>query len=426
MFMYLPSPDPIPYPIHSHGSRSRLCLECAISCESFRQLPKLPSPGMVHSPFAPASTSPALPPRSAVPRFPLSPAPPAHDKHSPPVNASRASPFPMQAHLGSSARPSPKPQDVSDVAAVPLDLHRRSPATPAADEHIQTRRGTPNHLPPHPPSIVSAAMPQAIPLPTHLPHYAPSPLTVEMARMGYEPQYHISMPFVSAGPPPSPGPIGLPPRRPPSPPLTFHRPSPASPPLSGGPHDGSLLTLLKMYPMVWRGCLGLKNQNASVAMHFVSGDPDIARSALPTDDRLNEIPVLRIAQRMRLEPNQLDGVARKMQTSNEYCMILALPCGRDQDDVLNQSTQLRTGFITYLQLKQAAGIVNICSPGSDQASHVIHIFPPCDFANVNLARAAPDLLHSVADIAHLVIVITTTTNCPSPIPPSSGATNGPY
>ena len=51
-----------------------------------------------------------------------------------------------------------------------------------------------------------------------------------------------------------------------------------------------------------------------------------------------------------------------------------------------------------------------------QAAYVIHIFPSCDFANVNLARANPDLLHSVADIAHLVIVITTTTNCPSPTP----------
>jgi len=40
-------------------------------------------------------------------------------------------------------------------------------------------------------------------------------------------------------------------------------------------------------------------------------------------------------------------------------MLLALPCGRDHLDVLQNSNNLRSGFITYLQLKQAAGIVNV-------------------------------------------------------------------
>lgn len=89
----------------------------------------------------------------------------------------------------------------------------------------------------------------------------------------------------------------------------------------------------------------------------------------------------------------------------EHCILLALPCGRDQVDVLQQSNNLRHGFITYLQLKQAAGIINIGH--QNQATFVIHIFPSCDFANENLARIAPDLLHGVADIAHLLIVIAT-------------------
>jgi hypothetical protein len=42
-----------------------------------------------------------------------------------------------------------------------------------------------------------------------------------------------------------------------------------------------------------------------------------------------------------------------------------------------------------------------------QAAYVVHIFPSCDFANENLARIAPDLLHRVADIAHLLIIIAT-------------------
>lgn len=67
-----------------------------------------------------------------------------------------------------------------------------------------------------------------------------------------------------------------------------------------------------------------------------------------------------------------------------------------------------------------------------QAAYVVHIFPSCDFANESLARIAPDLLHRVANIAHLLIVIATVqmlcatfwfalpclVGCPSSISPS--------
>lgn len=45
-------------------------------------------------------------------------------------------------------------------------------------------------------------------------------------------------------------------------------------------------------------------------------------------------------------------------------MLLALPCGQDRDDVVKQSNNLTSGFIKYLQEKQAAGIVNIAAPGT--------------------------------------------------------------
>lgn len=96
------------------------------------------------------------------------------------------------------------------------------------------------------------------------------------------------------------------------------------------------------------------------------------------------------------------------QFSQEHCILLALPCGRDHNDVLQQSTNLQTGFITYLQQKQAAGIMNLpASDGGDQVAYVAHIFPSCDFANDNMEQIAPDLLHRVAGIAHLLIVIAT-------------------
>lgn len=47
-------------------------------------------------------------------------------------------------------------------------------------------------------------------------------------------------------------------------------------------------------------------------------------------------------------------------------MMLAVPCGRDVMDIIQQSSFLKDGFIKYLQEKQAAGIVNVPAPGTNQ------------------------------------------------------------
>lgn len=60
-----------------------------------------------------------------------------------------------------------------------------------------------------------------------------------------------------------------------------------------------------------------------------------------------------------------------LQGESEFCLLLALPCGRDQDDVLNQTQALRTAFINYLQAKLAAGIINVPNPGSNQVSLLV-------------------------------------------------------
>lgn len=58
------------------------------------------------------------------------------------------------------------------------------------------------------------------------------------------------------------------------------------------------------------------------------------------------------------------------QVETDYCLLLALPCGRDQEDVVSQTESLKAAFITYLQAKQAAGIINVPNPGSNQVSRV--------------------------------------------------------
>ena len=55
-----------------------------------------------------------------------------------------------------------------------------------------------------------------------------------------------------------------------------------------------------------------------------------------------------------------------LKGESEFCLLLALPCGRDQDDVLNQTQTLKAAFINYLQAKLAAGIINVPNPGSNQ------------------------------------------------------------
>ncbi|XP_029361748.1 msx2-interacting protein isoform X1 [Echeneis naucrates] len=164
-----------------------------------------------------------------------------------------------------------------------------------------------------------------------------------------------------------------------------------------------MVQLLTKYPIVWQGLLALKNDQAAVQLHFVSGNTMLAQRSLPPPEGG---PLLRIVQRMRLEASQLDSVARRMTVENDYCLLLALPCGRDQEDVLGQTQALKSGFITYLQAKQAAGIINVPNPGSNQPAYVVQIFPPCEFSESHLSRLAPDLLNSISSISpHLMIVI---------------------
>uniref|UniRef100_A0A3P8Q620 Msx2-interacting protein n=1 Tax=Astatotilapia calliptera TaxID=8154 RepID=A0A3P8Q620_ASTCA len=170
-----------------------------------------------------------------------------------------------------------------------------------------------------------------------------------------------------------------------------------------GHHSVDMVQLLTKYPIVWQGLLALKNDQAAVQLHFVSGNNMLAQRSLPPPEGG---PLLRIVQRMRLEASQLDSVARRMTVENDYCLLLALPCGRDQEDVLGQTQALKSGFITYLQAKQAAGIINVPNPGSTQPAYVVQIFPPCKFSESHLSRLAPDLLNSISSISpHLMIVI---------------------
>ncbi len=72
------------------------------------------------------------------------------------------------------------------------------------------------------------------------------------------------------------------------------------------------LPFKQKYPIIWQGHLALKNDTAAVQLHFVSGNNVLAHRSLPPPEGGS---FLRIAQRMRLEASQLEGVARRMTVS---------------------------------------------------------------------------------------------------------------
>ena len=77
------------------------------------------------------------------------------------------------------------------------------------------------------------------------------------------------------------------------------------------------------------------------------------------------------------------------QKEADFSMLVAVPCGNSHVEILQQTQNMRTGFISYLQQKQAAGIVNVPTPGSTTVScqHVL------GRVAVNIA-----MFHLIADV----------------------------
>ncbi|XP_039251148.2 uncharacterized protein LOC120328686 isoform X2 [Styela clava] len=190
-------------------------------------------------------------------------------------------------------------------------------------------------------------------------------------------------------------------------------PSTTPKPASSAPPNDQVMDLFQRYPVIWQGLLALRNDSAAVQTHFICGDLGLAQACLPKPDasqtetdRERNLAVLRIVQRMRLEPPQLEGVDKRMTANSDFCLLLALPCGRDKTDVIRQQNALKQGFIDYLKQKQAAGIVNVKhAQPQNQVQYVLHVFPPCDFTTKHLQDHARDLLSNINDIQHIMIVI---------------------
>lgn len=182
-------------------------------------------------------------------------------------------------------------------------------------------------------------------------------------------------------------------------------------------HSWSILG--SSYPLVWQGRLSLKNIETLVSLHYIHGNANLISACMallatggggqPQMSLITNGGPLRIVQRMRLEPAQLEGVQRKINQDGASCACLALPSGANPSEIVQQTQILNDYFIRYMQEKVAAGIINVGYPDFQQGLYVVHIFPPCEFSYAQLSLAAPELHRRVLQTnqSHLLVVITT-------------------
>uniref|UniRef100_A0A8D0TVN3 Msx2-interacting protein n=1 Tax=Sus scrofa TaxID=9823 RepID=A0A8D0TVN3_PIG len=324
---------------------------------------------LTHTQF-PAAASIGLPPRTKAPTQgappegePLQPTQPAQSSQPlQPVQSVQPAQPTQPAQLSQPGQPpsSKMPPVSQEAKGTQTGVEQpRLPSVPAsrpAEPHGQVQRAQAETSQTSYPSPVSVSMKPDL----------PAPLPTQAA-----PKQPLFVPTTS-GPSTPPG-LALP-----------HTEAQAAPKQDSSPHLTSqrpvdMVQLLKKYPIVWQGLLALKNDTAAVQLHFVSGNNVLAHRSLPLSEGG---PPLRIAQRMRLEASQLEGVARRMTVR------LGAQVMGDEEHVLSP-----------------LGMSRAPRP-RDEPAYVLQIFPPCEFSESHLSRLAPDLLASISNISpHLMIVI---------------------
>ena len=171
----------------------------------------------------------------------------------------------------------------------------------------------------------------------------------------------------------------------------------------------SIVELVKCCPGAWTGGLILKSSAFPSRMLYCSGD--ISLVDLFMKDPNNEQPMLRITQRLRLDPPKLEDVSRRMNSSSGHCMLLATQgsnsslqldrhSGEDGDRLLPRPFK---NLVVYLKQKDAAGVITFYRSETN-SSGTLYAFPPCPFAFELLKKIAPNL-HNDESADYLVVVV---------------------
>lgn len=179
-------------------------------------------------------------------------------------------------------------------------------------------------------------------------------------------------------------------------------------------HVDSISELSKCLPVVWNGALVLKNSAFAARMHLLSGDVHLV-DTLMRDPTSTEMSMLKITQRLRLDPPKLDEVGRRVSAAGKtgHAVLLAMPGSSEalEDASLENSVlQQRPlkNLVSYLKQKDAAGVITLPpNPSKDRDNiGVLHAFPSCPFSTDFLTKRAPKLkCGDGGREEHLVIVV---------------------
>lgn len=152
----------------------------------------------------------------------------------------------------------------------------------------------------------------------------------------------------------------------------------------------------------WEGAFVLKNSLFPVKFHLTDGDANII------DNTLNEEKnyMLKITQRLHLNPAKLNDVSKQISSSDSYAIFLALPNSTVKlsfDDNTLQTKSIQN-LISYLKQKEAAGVLQFTNK-ENEAIGVLYAFPPCSFGLDLLKRTAYNLNEDTIKKDHLIIVV---------------------
>ncbi|XP_046388440.1 RNA-binding protein spenito [Ischnura elegans] len=173
----------------------------------------------------------------------------------------------------------------------------------------------------------------------------------------------------------------------------------------------SLPDIARKSEVAWTGALILKNSLFPAKFHQTDGDSSIVGGAGGAGGLLRDEegrPQLRITQRLRLDQSKLEDVSKRIASSSSHAIFLALSgstvsvAGTGEDSAV-QTRPLRN-LVSYLKLKEAAGVITLASKETDAAG-VLYTFPPCPFSVELLRRTAPNLSEEGLREDHLVIVV---------------------
>jgi len=163
----------------------------------------------------------------------------------------------------------------------------------------------------------------------------------------------------------------------------------------------SLSELCNRYPIAWKGSIVLKTNAFSVKLYLVGGDPAVAEKLL-VNSSIGSI--IRVTQRLKLEKQKLDQLNQKLASAgvSGHCILVAMTS--TQTSELPEDIQHRPlkHLLQYFIQKQAAGISTL---EANDLQGVLHTFPPCDFSQSKLLKAAPSLNPEPSKEDYLVMIL---------------------